>query len=242
MRPLLPIVAALAAAAVLSPASATAGRLPQSREPVTLRPTDFTSRITNPWLPFRAGSRWIYRETSPGQPTQRTVVTVTDRTITLGGIAARMVLDVVTGPRGRVIERTRDYYAQDPAGNVWYLGEDTVEFTPGRPPSRAGSWRYGTGGAQAGIAMAARPRAGLAYRQEFLAGEAEDRARVLSTGEQVQVPAGHWSPATLIRETTPVEPRVLEYKLYARGVGNVLTLSASGAAAREELVSFRPGR
>jgi hypothetical protein len=43
------------------------------------------------------------------------------------------------------------------------------------------------------------------------------------------------------KDYTPLEPKVLEYKLYAKGVGPVLVLSASGGSGREELLSFRRG-
>jgi hypothetical protein len=43
-------------------------------------------------------------------------------------------------------------------------------------------------------------------------------------------------------DTTPLEPKVLEHKYYAEGVGPVLTISVSGGGDREELVSFRRGR
>ena len=89
--------------------------------------------------------------------------------------------------------------------------------------------------------MAAEPQPGLAYRQEYYAGEAEDRAKVLSVDEQVETPYGHFTDAVLTKDLTPLEPRVLEYKLYARGVGPVLTLDASGASGREELLSFTKG-
>jgi hypothetical protein len=42
--------------------------------------------------------------------------------------------------------------------------------------------------------------------------------------------------------TTPVEPKVLEFKFYARGVGPVLELTASGGSDRDELVSFHDGK
>ena len=42
-------------------------------------------------------------------------------------------------------------------------------------------------------------------------------------------------------ETSPVEPRVLEYKFYARGVGPVLAVDVSGGTDREDLVRYRRG-
>ena len=89
--------------------------------------------------------------------------------------------------------------------------------------------------------MPATPRPGLAYRQEYYAGEAEDRAKVLSVNEQAQVPFGHFSDVLLTKDVVPLEPDVLEYKLYARGVGPVLILDVSGASGREELVDYTKG-
>ena len=44
--------------------------------------------------------------------------------------------------RGRLAERTTDWYAQDSNGNVWYFGEDTAELDRnGRVTSTAGTWR-----------------------------------------------------------------------------------------------------
>ena len=51
-----------------------------------------------------------------------------------------------------------------------------------------------------------------------------------------EVPAGHYRGALLTKDTITIEPDVLEYKLYARGVGPVLVLGVSGGTGREELV------
>jgi hypothetical protein len=40
------------------------------------------------------------------------------------------------------------------------------------------------------------------------------------------------------RDTTPLEPDVVEPKFYAPGVGPVLTVAISGGAGREELVEI----
>ena len=220
---------------------ASAPGLPQGGEPAELDPAEFTTEIDNPWWPMSAGSRWIYRETDESGAVQRIVVTVTDRTKVVGaGVEARVVRDVVTED-GTPVEVTDDFYAQDDAGNVWYLGEDTTEYESGKPVSDAGSFEAGVDGAEAGILMPAEPVDGLAYRQEFLEGEAEDEAEVLSTSEQVEVPAGRYEDVLMTRDTNPLEPRVSELKFYARGVGPVLALKTSGGSGREELVSYGEG-
>src|SRR5829696_4098560 len=112
----------------LAAAGAVGAALPRGAEPVVLDPAGFTTRFTNPYLPLRPGTRWVYRETDPEGTRQRVVVTVTRRTrLIANGITARVVRDVAS-ERGIPVEVTDDWYAQDRAGNVWYLGEATTEY------------------------------------------------------------------------------------------------------------------
>jgi hypothetical protein len=228
-----------------APAAATSApvALPQGDEPVDLDPADFTVDITNRWWPMGIGDRWVYEEVDADGEVQRVEVTVVDETRTIAnGIEARVVHDVVTTADGAVVEDTRDWYAQDSDGNVWYLGEETAEYEDGEVVSTAGSWEAGVDGAQPGILLPGNPSPGLAYRQEFLAGEAEDEARVLSVDELAEAPAGAWSGTLLTRDTTPLEPDVSELKFYAPDVGPVLVLQTSGGSGREALVeSTRTG-
>jgi hypothetical protein len=208
---------------------------PQGAEPVEIDPAEFTSEIDNPWLPFRAGSRWVYRETDQEGAEQRVVVTVLEETREVMGVETRVVHDVVSED-AEIVEDTFDWYAQDADGNVWYFGEDTTEFEDGRPVTTAGSWEAGVDGAQPGILVPAEPEVGMTYRQEYLAGEAEDAAEVLSLDEKVEVPFGSFDGVLMTKDFTPVEPDVLEHKFYARGVGVVLALAISGGSDREELI------
>jgi len=207
---------------------------------VKLNPADFVTRIDNPYWPMAPGSRWVYRETDPEGNAQRVVVDVTNSTKQILGIQATVVHDVVS-EKGQLVEDTLDWYAQDKCGNVWYLGEDTKEYEKGKVVSTAGSWEAGVDGAQAGVIVAASPKDGLVYRQEYYAGEAEDAAEVLSTNEQAEVPYGHFQDVLLTKDYTPLHPEILEYKLYAKGVGPVLVLGVSGGAGWEELLSFQAG-
>jgi hypothetical protein len=204
-------------------------------------PAHFSTRIDNPYWPMRPGTRWVYLDTDTHGNTQRVVVTVTHRTKRVAsGVLVRVVHDRAT-EHGALVEDTFDYYAQDDKGNVWYLGEATTEFENGKPVSHAGSWEAGVDGAQAGIVMLAHPRVGRRYREEHYPGHAEDGAKVLSRGEQAQVPAGHYRHLLLTKNFNPLEPKSLEYKLYARRVGPVLELGISGDIDRTELVRFRRG-
>jgi hypothetical protein len=55
------------------------------------------------------------------------------------------------------------------------------------------------------------------------------------------VPFGHLTGVLMTKDYTPLEPRVLEHKFYAKGVGPVMTLTLSGGGDREELISFKRG-
>jgi hypothetical protein len=204
-------------------------------------PSHFSTRIDNPYWPMKPGSRWVYRETDTHGARQRIVVTVMHRTKRVAsGVTVRVVHDKATED-GRLVEDTFDYYAQDDKGNIWYLGEDTTEYENGKPVSKEGSWEAGVDGAAAGIAMLAHPRVGRSYRQEHYPGHAEDGAKVLSRREQAEVPFGHFRRVLLTKDFNPLEPRMLEYKLYARGVGPVLEVAVSGGSDRAELLRHRRG-
>jgi hypothetical protein len=228
-----------AAAAALALAGCGGGEsasLPQGSEPFELDPGDFTVEIDHRYWPMTPGTRWTYRELDADGTELQVVVTVTSATKRIAnGITARVVRDTVS-EGGELVEDTFDWYAQDADGNVWYLGEDTAEFEDGELGGKGGSWEAGVDGALPGIVLPAEPAPGMAYRQEYYAGEAEDNGAVLSVEEQVEVAVGHYRDALLTKDTNALEPDVLEYKLYAPAVGPVLALGISGGGDREELV------
>jgi hypothetical protein len=187
---------------------------------------------------MKPGMRWTYRERAADGSVAVGVTVVTRDTKKIAdGITARVVRDTLT-EHGRIVEDTRDWYAQDQQGNIWYLGEDTAEFANGTIKSRQGSFEAGVNGALPGILLPADPQAGMRYRQEYSRGRAEDNGEVLSTAELVQVPAGRYSGALLTRDTSTIEPGVAEFKLYSRGVGPVLAMGISGDRDIEELIKI----
>jgi hypothetical protein len=237
------LVAALVLWLVVAAQGGTTHRssgLPQGDDPVHLRPRDFSANIDNPQWPMTVGSRWVYRvvDTSDGS-VQRDVIKVTKRTkLIADGIRARVVSDIVTD-HGEPTEVTKDWYAQDSKGNVWYFGEHTVEYVNGHPVDN-GSWEAGIGGAMPGVALPAKPKVGMSYREEYSKGVAEDQSRVLALDEQAQVPAGHFKPVLMTEDYSPIEPNVSELKFYAKGSGQaVLAVDVSGGTDREELVKYK---
>jgi hypothetical protein len=230
-KPILLTAATLAAAAGCSSATADA--------PPTLPPgSQFVRTIDNPWFPLKPGTTMVYRGSDEGTPA-KDVFRVTHRTKRILGITATVIDDRVY-EHGRVSERTTDWYAQDRDGNVWYLGENTATLKPnGQIESREGTWRAGVDGAHAGIFMPADPRAGYRGQQEYYKGHAEDRFRILNLSTAVKTPAASSRRGMLIRETTPLEPGVVDHKVYVRGVGSVQEKTVKGGSEAYRLVSVR---
>jgi hypothetical protein len=205
----------------------------------TIDPSEFSTTIDNPYLPWVPGTVFTYEGTSDGEA-ERNVVTVTDETRVIMGITCVAVDDRVE-VAGELEERTTDWYAQDADGNVWYFGEDSNEYSDGKVTSTEGSWLAGVDGALPGIVMEADPRVGDAYRQEFLVGEAEDLAQVERLRQSVSVDYGSFDDALRTREWTPLEPCVAEEKWYAPGVGLVKSTMTSGGQEDMQLVSMTSG-
>lgn len=199
-------------------------------------PSKFIAAVDNPYFPLKPGTRWVY-ESDDGS--ERVEVVVLAETRRVAGVAATVVRDTVT-EGGEVVEDTMDWYAQDSDGNVWYLGEDSKEYKNGKAVSSAGSWETGVDGALPGIIMLASPKPGDAYRQEYLKGEAEDMAAVVSTGEKQSLKAGAYENVLVTKEWTPLEAKVVENKYYAPGVGLILEVQVAGGKGRIELVRFEP--
>jgi hypothetical protein len=244
LKPILLTGAALAAAGCGS-ASAdhpAAARSAPGRGSVALPPPlpaarDFVRVIDNPWFPLKPGTVLTSKGEDGGTPA-KDVLRVIHRIKRILGIRATVVDDRVY-ENGRLSERTHDYYAQDRKGNVWYMGEDTATLKPnGQVESRDGTWRAGRHGGHAGIFMPARPRVGDGGWQEYWKGHAEDRYRILNFHTKVRTPAASSRHAMLIRETTPLEPRVVDHKIYVRGIGTAREETVRGGNERYQLVSI----
>jgi hypothetical protein len=196
-------------------------------------PAQLSATISNTLFPAPVGARWTYRATTD-EGVESDVVEVTAETRTVWGATARVVHDTVYLNDAK-IEETYDWYAQDTDGNVWYLGEDSTEFVNGAPAGTEGSWESGIGGALPGVIMLAAPTVGMVYRQEYLAGEAEDVGIVESLDEAVTVPAGSWNGCLETRERSAIDAELDEHKFYCAGVGNTLVLEDG---VRVELIEY----
>jgi len=197
-------------------------------------PAKFDNPVANLYFPLGPGTQWVFEGGD-----EHVEVTVTDQTKVIDGIAAVVVTDQVFR-NGELIEDTVDWYGTDDAGNVWYLGEQTAEYENGQVTTTAGSWETGVNGAQPGIIMLADAQVGDAYRQEYLAGEAEDLAKVLELSASLSLSIGSYDNLIVTEEWTPLDPGITEHKWYAAGVGFIHEEAVAGGSGSLDLVEFRP--
>ena len=196
---------------------------------------DFGGPIDNPYYPLIPGTTFHYEgETEDGFETNDVIVTHEVKMIL--GIAATVVHDQVFID-GELAEDTFDWYAQDDAGNIWYLGEDSHEIENGQVVGSEGSWEAGVDGAKPGIIMQADPQVGQRYYQEFDLGNAEDEAMVVSLSALAVVPFGEFAGCLETEDFTRLEPGAREHKIYCPGTGLVQEESV-GSGERNELVGI----
>lgn len=169
-------------------------------------PSDFVAEVDNPWLPLPVGDTWTYAVTDAEGVHQMTVTVEVGPEIAGVPTTGRVSSD----PSGDVT----DWFAQDHEGNVWWFG-------------REGVWRAGDDGAEAGVAMLARPRIGDGYRTGYEEGVVEDTARVTALDGEADVAAGTYDDLVMIEQRSRLEPGATAEQAYARGVGLVEASEAS---------------
>lgn len=202
-----------------------------------IRPANFVGPVDNPYLPLEPGSAFHFRGVRGTTP-QTDVEVVTGQAKRILGVECTVVRDTVS-ERGRAIERTFDWYAQDRQGNVWYMGELSLERSNGHFAKASDSWQGGVNGARPGIIMPAHPMRGDRYRQEFYPkGEALDEAHVLGRFGTVKTPYGKFAHPLVTSEFSPIEPQT-ERKYYVAGAGEVAEEVVKGHHEEFELVSIR---
>jgi hypothetical protein len=213
--------------------------------PPDFNPANFVHPITNPnpLFPLVPGTTYFYEGESEGVPTSN-ITEVTCDTLVIAGVTTTVVRDRAFDENGNVIEDTFDYYAQDKNGTVWYFGEDTTEFDPvtGDPISTEGTWREGVDDADAGFIMLASPQVGNRYFQEFAPKVAVDLAKVIDLDGSACSPfTGCVDNLLVTKETSQLDPGVVENKFYASGIGFIRGEIVKGGDEFTQLVNVTTG-
>ena len=228
--------AALASVVAAAPLAIASLAIAQEYNP-QINPADFSTTITNPLFNLPIGKRMEYlSKTEDG--TERIVITITGATRTVMGVETLVFHDRVF-LNNQLIEDTRDYVAQDKAGNVWYFGEEVDNFENGKLKNHDGAWLAGVDGAKPGIWFPADPQIGDEYRQEFYRGVAEDMMRIVALDETVITKLGTFQSCVRTLEWTPLDPESQEENFYCPAAGgNVLAVNLQDGQ-RDELAQLR---
>ncbi len=182
--------------------------------------------IDNQYFPITPGTVKSYEGEIDDKTTESNQVFATYDTKEISGVQTTVVRDVAWN-EGVLVEDTLDWYAQDTAGNVWYLGEFATNYEYDDQgnfigTNTDGSWEAGIDGALPGYLMPANPQVGDNYYQEFYQGEAEDQGEIVSLNESISIDLGNYENVLKTRDFTQLEPDVFEFKYYAPGVGQIL--------------------
>ncbi|MET0067151.1 MAG: hypothetical protein ABW076_12470 [Candidatus Thiodiazotropha sp.] len=210
-----------------------------------IHPDEVDASTANPYVSLIAGHTYVLRAGDEGEETD--VIHVTDETREIQGVECRVVVDVVLiaeedDQTGEIsyepVEVTDDWVAQDSDGNVYYCGELSRNYEEGVLVDLDGSFESGRDEAKAGVLMMAMPEIGVAHRQEFSLGEAEDIIEyvdhaALPNSDNEAFSCADAGGCLMTHDFTPLEPEVEEFKYYIPGVGFVLAESVEDGELTE---------
>lgn len=183
----------------------------------TVDPNNFGLKIDNKYFSLIPGKKYIYeKDTEDGK--ERIEVEVTNEKRKVMGVEVTTVRDRVY-LNNLLIEDTKDWYAQDREGNVWYFGEMVDNYENGVLKDHVGSWEAGVNEAKPGIIMKANPVVGDQYFQEYYKGEAEDMGEVVAINQNINLPIGNFNDCIQTRDWSRIDPNLNEYKYYCDQIG-----------------------
>ncbi len=211
-------------------------------------PSEFDTPQDNLYFPMALGTTYVYMAETKDELILNEITITYDAEVIIG-VTCIVVEDVEwvsvdDGSTWILIEQTNDWHAWDNDGNVWYFGEDTLEYVYDDDwnflyTTDEGSWKAGDDGALPGIVMLADPMPGDCYEQEYYEGEAEDMGKVLRLNASVSVEYGDFDECLKTKEWTPLERGEVEHKYYAPGVGLVFIEELKGKTVKVELVDVQ---
>jgi hypothetical protein len=199
-----------------------------------------STTITNRFLPLVPGTQFVLDGTAnrgSGSGTHEVIFTVTDVTKWVDHVRTLVIWDRDVQD-GVLAEEELSFFAQDKAGNVWYLGENPDVYDNGTVTADA-TWLAGHIQAIPGLAMRNSPRVGTS---SYLQGSAPnagflDQATVVKANQKTCVPAGCYKRVLMVDEFDPnQQPQDgHQLKYHAPGVG-IVRVEPRGGTEQETLV------
>ena len=189
--------------------------------------------IDNTWLPLAKLKQDILEGSEDGKKTrvERTLKPEVHKTFKVAGQKVEsLCMEDRIFVNGVIAEAALDYFAQDDAGTVYYLGEEVDEYDEhGRlakhnPPDDA--WLTGKDTIVPGVIIPAHPKIGDKFKSEDVSDTVDESDEVVAVDATTTVPAGTFAHCIKIEEHPAGEGA--EFKWYAPGVGVVRETPATG--------------
>ena len=189
--------------------------------------------IDNTYLPLAKLKQDIIEGSEDGKKTrvERTLKPEVHKTFKVAGQKVEsLCMEDRIFVNGVIEEVALDYFAQDDAGTVYYLGEDVDEYDENgklakhNPPDDA--WLTGKDTPAPGVIMPAHPKVGEKFKSEDVSDKIDETDEVVALDETTTVPAGKFENCLKMKET--LADGAVEFKLYAPGVGVVRETPATG--------------
>lgn len=192
-------------------------RLVDTAKPVFTNPT----KITHPLFPITAVPQVVQLGVDAGEKLRHEITLLPGtKNVEWDGQSIEAIVSQFTATLdGRIVENAVDFFAQDDAGNVWYLGEDVVNYENGVVKDTEGTWLAGRDG-PAGLIMPSKPQVGDQYRPENIPGLVEEKVTVLASDQTLVGPSREVTGGLCILEE--LMDGTKEIKAFAPGYGEFL--------------------
>ena len=177
----------------------------------------FETTGRNPYFILEPGYQLVL-EGMEGKDKIKLVITVLNETKKIGNIETRIVEENESA-NGNTVEISRNYFAFCKQSNsVFYFGEEVDMYKNDKIINHEGAWAA-EGNNKAGVLMPGIILLGSRFYNEIAPGVAMDRVEIISVTETLQTPAGIFINCLKTEETSPLEPKAKEYKVFAPGIG-----------------------
>jgi len=190
--------------------------------------------ITNSFLPLASLQQDILE--SKSERVERTAKPEVKKSFVIAGQTVEaLAVEDKEFTDGKLTEITLDYFAQDDAGTVYYLGEDVDEYKNGSISGHNGGWLLGKETQKPGVLLPAHPKVGDKFMSEDVPKITWEKDAVISVGETVAVPAGTYENCLKVKERA--SDGTTEYKYYAPGIGCIKEVESDGEVALKSHVA-----
>ena len=198
--------------------------------------------IDNPYLPLATLQQDLLEGTEDGKKirVERTLRPAIHKRFKVAGQTVdSLCMEDRASLNGVLEEVALDYFAQDDAGTVYYLGEDVDEYDEHgklaqHNPSED-AWLLGKQTPVPGVILPAHPKVGDQFKSEDVSDKIDERDEIVALDATTTVPAGTFDHCVKIKET--LADGSVEFKFYAPGVGVVRETPVNGD---ELLISHTP--